>query len=131
MQDAPDELAGEATDAPIRGAGRHPYRRGVILIMALLLVLWRVGTFDTVLVNAGLNVKPCGVTNGGTTVCGKQYEALKGEQQRLEIQQHNTERAEHEHAQRVEESLSNARGEEETDLRTEESNREAEEELRR
>jgi hypothetical protein len=61
----------------MRQAGRrHPYRLGSVLIVVALIALWRLGTFDTLLMNAGLNAKPCGLTALGTTVCGKGYEAL-------------------------------------------------------
>lgn len=43
---------------------------GSALLIVLLIVLWRMGTFDQALVNVGLNAKPC-VKNGfGATFCG-------------------------------------------------------------
>lgn len=49
----------------------------VFVVVLVLLVLWRAGSFDTTLAPIGLNTHPCGTTALTGTVCGTQYEALR------------------------------------------------------
>lgn len=46
----------------------------IVLVFVVLFLAWRAGTFDHVLVNVGLNAKPCARNGFGATFCGKELE---------------------------------------------------------
>lgn len=50
---------------------RQPrWRLAIVAALVLLVVGWRAGTFDDVLVHVGLNAKPCVKNAYGATFCG-------------------------------------------------------------
>jgi hypothetical protein len=64
--------------APMRRQRRRRTPAVAIALLAIAAIaLWSQGTFDKLLVNVGLNATDCYETAFGSTVCGKQAEALK------------------------------------------------------
>ena len=52
-------------------------RIGVALILVIVFVLWRLGTFDHALYNVGLNAKECARNGYGATFCGKELDEYR------------------------------------------------------
>jgi hypothetical protein len=50
--------------------------------IAILVLLWRAGTFDHALVNVGLNAKECARNGFGATFCGKELTEYRERQTR-------------------------------------------------
>jgi hypothetical protein len=65
----------------------HQKARWRILIGFFVFTLaagWNAGTFDHVLVNVGLNAKPCARNGFGAVFCGKELEERRAQQQQSE-----------------------------------------------
>lgn len=70
MDDYDEQPAPMIAVAP---SGQWTERRiGATVLVVILLVLWRLGTFDHLLVNVGLNAKECAHNGFGATYCGKE-----------------------------------------------------------
>jgi hypothetical protein len=98
-------------------------------LVVLLLVGWRAGTFDHVLVNVGLNAKPCARNGFGAVFCGKELTEYRerianGEKQGKEASE-KIERESKEAGAKAERELK------ETEQRSEESVERGEEENQR
>jgi len=66
-----------AAEPPGPDSSKHWYQRAssrilIVLVLAVLVVAWRAGTFDHALVNVGLNAKPCARNGFGATFCGQE-----------------------------------------------------------
>lgn len=75
MEDYDNEPAPEIASP---AQGRWTERRiGVTVLVVVLLVLWRLGTFDHLLVDVGLNAKECAHNGFGATYCGKELDEYR------------------------------------------------------
>jgi hypothetical protein len=63
---------------------RHWWK--VAIVIVVLVSLWSRGTFDHLLVNAGLNAKTCARNGFGATLCGKELDVYRDRLQNVEQQ---------------------------------------------
>jgi hypothetical protein len=71
VDDAPEPSL-EPPEEPRRWHERWSWRLLILLALVLVFAGWRAGTFDRVLVNVGLNAKPCERNALGATFCGQE-----------------------------------------------------------
>jgi hypothetical protein len=74
---SPQSDGGLGVEPRKRWHQRAVWRLLIVIAALVLIAAWRAGSYDHVLVNVGLNAKPCARNGFGATFCGSELEEYR------------------------------------------------------